>query len=868
MTIKKETPLMKQYKQIKSENKDSILFFRLGDFYEMFFEDAKIVSKELGLTLTSRNREKGIQVPLAGVPYHSAAQYINKLVNKGYKVAMCEQVEDPKIAKGIVKREVVKIITPGTIIDIDSMDGTSNNYLLGLKIDKEVSALAYIDITTGEFTTSQFDEKDFKDKLINEMYKIAPNEIVMDNVTAEILVEELKIFERLNTVSINEYQAEEKSEEFLKEYFGVVSLESYGIENKKESIKVSALVLEYVLELQKYSEIPVNKINYSNTKEYMELNLATQRNLELTKNEKDKTKIGTLLWVLDYTKTSMGARLLKKVIKNPLINITEIQKRQENVKYFIDKIIIREEIKEELKDIYDLERLIAKIILGTENGRDLIAIKKSISSIMRILELLENENIFNANFDKLKNIYNKIDEAIVEEPPFSIREGKIIKRGFNRELDEIFEISTQGKDYIVSLEKTEKEKTGIKSLKVGYNKIFGYYLEITKKNVDLVPDNYIRKQTLANAERYITPELKEYETKILNAKDKIEDLEYKLFKELSHELKKETKFLQKLADGISYLDLIISFAEVAVKNNYIKPEITEGYEIEITEGRHPIVEKLIGIEEYIKNDIVLNEEEQIGMLTGPNMAGKSTYMKQIALIILMAQIGSYVPADSAKIGLVDKIFTRIGASDDLVSGQSTFMVEMSEVANIINSATQKSFIILDEVGRGTSTFDGISIAWAITEYIHDNIKAKTIFATHYHELTELEKELKNLINLRVEVKENRSRVIFLRKIVRGGADKSYGIEVAKLAGLPKYILNRSKKILKEMEKKKELIEKKIKGMQLSLFDPQEEIEVEEEMTFADEIVEEIENLEINNMTPLEAMNKLNELKKMVKNGGE
>jgi len=513
MTIKKETPLMKQYKQIKSENKDSILFFRLGDFYEMFFEDAKIVSKELGLTLTSRNREKGIQVPLAGVPYHSAAQYINKLVNKGYKVAMCEQVEDPKIAKGIVKREVVKIITPGTIIDIDSMDGTSNNYLLGLKIDKEVSALAYIDITTGEFTTSQFDEKDFKDKLINEMYKIAPNEIVMDNVTAEILVEELKIFERLNTVSINEYQAEEKSEEFLKEYFGVVSLESYGIENKKESIKVSALVLEYVLELQKYSEIPVNKINYSNTKEYMELNLATQR-----------------LWVLDYTKTSMGARLLKKVIKNPLINITEIQKRQENVKYFIDKIIIREEIKEELKDIYDLERLIAKIILGTENGRDLIAIKKSISSIMRILELLENENIFNANFDKLKNIYNKIDEAIVEEPPFSIREGKIIKRGFNRELDEIFEISTQGKDYIVSLEKTEKEKTGIKSLKVGYNKIFGYYLEITKKNVDLVPDNYIRKQTLANAERYITPELKEYETKILNAKDKIEDLEYKLFK--------------------------------------------------------------------------------------------------------------------------------------------------------------------------------------------------------------------------------------------------------------------------------------------------------------------------------------------------
>ena len=863
MIKKKETPLMKQYKQIKDENKDSILFFRLGDFYEMFFEDAKIASRELGLTLTSRNKEKGMKVPLAGVPYHSAAQYINRLVNKGYKVAMCEQVEDPKTAKGIVKREVVKIITPGTIIDIDSMDGKSNNYLLGLKIDKEVSALAYIDITTGEFTTSQFDEKDYKNKLINEMYKIAPNEIVVDNVTAKILAEELQTYERLNTVSINEYQVEEKAEVFLKEYFGVVSLESYGIENKKESIKVSALVLEYVLELQKYSEIPVNKINYTNTKEYMELNLATQRNLELTKNEKDKTKIGTLLWVLDYTKTSMGARLLKKVIKNPLINIDKIQKRQEDVKYFMDEIITREEIKEELKDIYDLERLIAKIILGTENGRDLIAIKKSIASIMRILELLENKNIFDADFEELKKIYDKIDEAIEEEPPFSIREGKIMKRGYNEELDEIFEISTTGKDYIVSLEKTEKEKTGIKSLKVGYNKIFGYYLEVTRKNVELVPDNYIRKQTLANAERYITPELKEYETKILNAKDKIEELEYSLFKELSNELKNETKLLQKLADRTSYLDLIISFSEVAVKNNYIKPQITEGYEIAIKEGRHPIVEKLIGIEEYIKNDIVLNEEEQIGMLTGPNMAGKSTYMKQIALIILMAQIGSYVPADSAKIGLVDKIFTRIGASDDLLSGQSTFMVEMSEVANIINSATQKSFIILDEVGRGTSTFDGISIAWAITEYIHDNIKAKTIFATHYHELTELEKELKNLVNLRVEVKENKSRVVFLRKIVRGGADKSYGIEVAKLAGLPKYILNRSKQILKEMEKKKELIEKKMKGMQLSLFDPQKEVEVEEVSGIGEEIIEKIENLELNNMTPLEAMNKLNELKKMV-----
>ncbi|MGM0508521.1 MAG: DNA mismatch repair protein MutS [Fusobacteriota bacterium] len=867
---KKETPLMKQYNRIKSKHKNSVLFFRLGDFYEMFFDDAKIVSEELGLTLTSRSKKKGKKVPMAGVPFHSSAQYISKLVERGYQVAICEQVEDANASKGIVKREVVRVITPGTVIDVDTLDEKSNNYIMGIFIGEKNSAISYMDITTGEFSTTQFSDEKHKENILNAIYKIGPKEIVSNEVTYNILKSELENLEDINDIIMNKYEFNENSTEYLEDYFGVVSLESYGLNNKKESIKISGLLLDYVLDLQNYSELPVNKIKYVNLNQYMELNLSTQRNLELIQTEKEKNKVGTLLWVLDYTKTSMGGRYLKKIIKNPLINIEDIKKRQKDIKYFIDEIIKREEIKEELKNIYDLERLMAKITLGTENARDLIAIKKSLDSIMKAKKILDKKNIINEKMENINKIYLMIENAIVEEPPHSIREGKMFKKGYDSKLDELLNISTKSKDYIANLEKEEKEKTGINSLKVGFNKVHGYYIQVTKKNTHLVPDEYIRKQTLANSERYITPELKEYESKILNAKDKIEALEYNLFKELSKKIKENISMFQNLANRVSYLDVMISLAESAIKNNYIKPELTQGYELQISDGRHPIVEKLIGEEEYIKNDIKLDEKEKMSILTGPNMAGKSTYMKQVALIILMAQIGSYVPASQARIGITDKIFTRVGASDNLVSGQSTFMVEMSEVANILNNATKKSFIILDEVGRGTSTFDGISIAWAITEYIHDEIGAKTIFATHYHELTDLGKRLDNLINLRVEVKENKNDVIFLRKIVRGGADKSYGIEVAKLAGLPKFILERSKKILNDKIKKQKMIEKTIKVTQLSLFNDNKNDDINYQVNEAkeeNEVIMDLKDLDLNNMTPLDALVKLNELKKRVDNGG-
>ncbi|TDT69220.1 DNA mismatch repair protein MutS [Hypnocyclicus thermotrophus] len=864
-----ETPLMKQYRQIKSENKDNILFFRLGDFYEMFFEDAVIVSKELGLTLTSRNKEKGIDIPMAGVPFHSAASYISKLVNKGYKVAICEQVENPKQAKGIVKREVVKIITPGTVIDIDFLDEKNNNYLLSLIIKENRAGISYLDITTGEFKTFEIE----KTKVLNEVYKISPKEILIEEESYKEIRDEIDKFLEINDINYTIINKLKTSEELIKEYFNIVSLESFGIEDKLLSIDASGIILKYALELHKYNELPITKLSYENRAEYMELNVATQKNLELFSSEKNN--IGTLVWVLDECKTAMGSRLLKKFIKNPLTSIEKIKKRQNDVTFFIKDIIKREEIKENLKNIYDIERLIGKIILGTENGRDLIALKKSIKSSIEIAAILNNDKIIKIDIKKLDYLYKLIDTTITEEPPFSIREGGIIKENVNLELDELRKISKNAKDIIIEIEAREREKTGIKTMKIKYNKIFGYFLEVTKSNINLVPDTYIRKQTLTNAERYITEELKEIENKIINAKDKIENLEYELFKEISEKIRKEKNLLQQLANDISYLDVIISLASVAIKNDYIKPELNTEYSIEIKEGRHPIVEKLLIDEDFIANDVYFDREKNLIILTGPNMAGKSTYMKQVALILILAQMGSYVPADYATIGIVDKIFTRIGASDDLVSGQSTFMVEMSEVANIMNNATENSFIILDEVGRGTSTFDGISIATSITEYIHNNVKAKTIFATHYHELTELENRYKTVINYRIEVKEIDDSVIFLRKIVKGGADKSYGIEVARLAGLPNEILENSRKILKNLEEKRALIEKKIKGKQLALFGGvEEEIEDEPERIVEIkevvpeniiEIIKYIETIDINNITPMQAINYLNEIVLKLKN---
>ena len=870
-----DTPLMSQYKEIKKENQDNILFFRLGDFYEMFFEDAVIASRELGLTLTSRNKEKGIEVPLAGIPYHSSAGYIGKLVAKGYKVAICEQVEDPKATKGIVKREVVRVITPGTIIDTEYLDEKSNNYLMGIVVKKETIGLTYIDITTGEFVASEKKKtEDYVYKILGEINKISPREVLIDENSYTDLEKELKQFAQLNKINISSYLKVKKSEEFLKKYFKVISLDSFGLNNKDGAVEAAAMVLEYVLELQKGNEIPVDKIIYTGSENIMELNLTTQRNLDVVASNRENGVLGTLQWILDSCRSSMGSRLLKHFLKNPSTSKEIILERQKDIEFFYKGVLLREEVREKLKDIYDIERIIGKLVLGNENARDLVALKKSILNSLEIYKILKGNPIFEIALDELVEIYNLIESSIKDEVPFSIREGGMIKDGYNAELDELHNISNNGKDTILEIENRERERTGIKGLKIKYNKVFGYFIEVTKANIHLVPSDYIRKQTLANAERYIVEDLKIYEEKVLNAKDKIENLEYHLFKEISEKIKNFRSILHELAYKLSYLDVVTNFAHIATKNSYIKPEITTEGDIEIIGGRHPIVEQLVGRENFVKNSIVLNNDKNLIILTGPNMSGKSTYMKQVALILIMAHMGCYVPAEYAKIGIVDKIFTRIGASDDLVTGQSTFMLEMSEVANIVNSSTKNSFIILDEIGRGTSTFDGISIATAITEYIHDNIQAKTIFATHYHELTQLESKLNKSANFRIEVKEDEKEILFLREIVKGGADKSYGIEVARLAGLPREILDRAKEMLRVLETRKMIIERKVKKEQLILFGEFEPEIKEEPIKKEEENIIQLENeekivlrllreAELDKMTPLDAFLKLNELKRIL-----
>ena len=889
-----DTPLMKQYKEIKSNFEDSILFFRLGDFYEMFFEDAVKASRELGLTLTSRNKEKNVDIPLAGVPFHSADSYITKLVSKGYKVAICEQTEDPKMAKGIVKREVVKIITPGTVVDVEALDAKSNNYLMSiLKIENKLG-IAYIDITTGEFKVTEVEKDDDFVKLFNEINKIEPKEVLVTEDFYGEIKEKLDDFLQKNDSVVTFVNKVRDSAKYLMDYFEIVSLESYGIKDKKGIIGAAAMALDYAATMQVEHELTVEKIEFVNISNYAEINAITSRNLELLKNQREKTVYGSLLWVLDECKTSMGTRLLKRFINNPLLNVDKIRKRQEDVQYFIDNILIREDLREKLEDIYDLERLLGKIIFGSENGKDLTALKKTIKSAVEIMKILENTDFFkDIDANILFECYKIIDDSINEDAPFSVREGGIIKSGYNAELDEIRNIMNSGKDFLLDIEQREREATGIRNMKIKFNKVFGYFIEITKANLDMVPEHYIRKQTLSNSERYITPELKKYEDTIINSKAKIEDLEYHLFKEISGKLKEHRKILSELAERLAYIDVMVSFAVSAIENDYAKPEMNEEYAFEIGGGRHPVVEKLIGRTDYVSNDTVFTEKESFVVLTGPNMSGKSTYMKQIALISIMAQIGSFVPAKKANLSVIDKYLTRIGASDDILTGQSTFMVEMSEVSNILNNATEKSLIILDEVGRGTSTTDGVSIATAISMYIHDKIGAKTVFATHYHELTDLENKFAHIVNYRIEVDEKQGKVMFLRNIVKGGADKSYGIEVAKLAGLPKEILIESKKILKRLEQKKELIERTVDVHQLSLFGGNSELEndfqefenesandfentesnqfyteklvqVEEEKESLLEIVNKIENYDVNNVTPMDAIKFLFELKQEIK----
>ena len=889
-----DTPLMKQYKEIKSNFEDSILFFRLGDFYEMFFEDAVKASRELGLTLTSRNKEKNVDIPLAGVPFHSADSYITKLVSKGYKVAICEQTEDPKMAKGIVKREVVKIITPGTVVDVEALDAKSNNYLMSiLKIENKLG-IAYIDITTGEFKVTEVEKDDDFVKLFNEINKIEPKEVLVTEDFYGEIKEKLDDFLQKNDSVVTFVNKVRDSAKYLMDYFEIVSLESYGIKDKKGIIGAAAMALDYAATMQVEHELTVEKIEFVNISNYAEINAITSRNLELLKNQREKTVYGSLLWVLDECKTSMGTRLLKRFINNPLLNIEKIRKRQEDVQYFIDNILIREDLREKLEDIYDLERLLGKIIFGSENGKDLTALKKTIKSAVEIMKILENTDFFkDIDANILFECYKIIDDSINEDAPFSVREGGIIKSGYNAELDEIRNIMNSGKDFLLDIEQREREATGIRNMKIKFNKVFGYFIEITKANLDMVPEHYIRKQTLSNSERYITPELKKYEDTIINSKAKIEDLEYHLFKKISGKIKEHRKILSELAERLAYIDVMVSFAVSAIENDYAKPEMNEEYAFEIGGGRHPVVEKLIGRTDYVSNDTVFTEKESFVVLTGPNMSGKSTYMKQIALISIMAQIGSFVPAKKANLSVIDKYLTRIGASDDILTGQSTFMVEMSEVSNILNNATEKSLIILDEVGRGTSTTDGVSIATAISMYIHDKIGAKTVFATHYHELTDLENKFAHIVNYRIEVDEKQGKVMFLRNIVKGGADKSYGIEVAKLAGLPKEILIESRKILKRLEQKKELIERTVDVHQLSLFGGNSELEndfqefenesvndfentesnqfyteklaqVEEEKESLLEIVNKIENYDVNNVTPMDAIKFLFELKQEIK----
>lgn len=871
-----DTPLMQQYKKIKEEYKNEILMFRLGDFYEMFFEDAKTASKELGLTLTKRNREKGQDVPLAGVPYHSVASYIAKLVEKGYSVAICDQVEDPKSATGIVKREVTRVITPGTIIDVDFLDKNNNNYIACIKINttENIAAIAYADITTGEFSVFEIKGKNFFEKALAEMNKIQASEILLDEKTYSEYIEIFKEKISFSGVKFTEVFNVKKAENFITSYFNIMSVEVFSLKSKDLAISTSANLLHYIDELQKGNDLPFSKIEYKNIDNIMELNISTQNNLNLVPKRNEETR-GTLLGVLDNCITSVGSRELKKIIKNPFLNIEKIKQRQFYVDYFYNDVLLRESIREYLKDIYDIERIAGKIIYGIENGKDLLSLKDSIRKSLEIYRLLkehqEIKDILDIDVKMLLDIYNKIELIIDAEAPFSVREGGIIKDGYNSELDELRKISKLGKDFILEIEQREKERTGIKGLKIKYNKVFGYFIEVTKANEHLVPEDYIRKQTLVNSERYIVPDLKEYEEKVITAKSKIEALEYELFKQLTSEIKEHIDSLYKLANRIANLDIVSNFAHIATKNSYVKPEMNEGEILEIKGGRHPIVETLIPSGTYVKNDIILDDKNNLIILTGPNMSGKSTYMKQVALNIIMAHIGSYVAADYAKIPIVDKIFTRVGASDDLLTGQSTFMLEMTEVASILNSATKKSFVVLDEIGRGTSTYDGISIATAITEYIHNIIGAKTIFATHYHELTELEKELERAINFRVEVKEDGKNVVFLREIVKGGADKSYGIEVARLSGVPKEVLNRSRKILKKLETRKNLIENKIKAEQMMLFGTGFEEDFEEEET---EILSEnevkvldiLKNMDLNSMSPLESLLKLNELKKILIGG--
>lgn len=879
------TPMMKKYLETKEQYKDCILFYRLGDFYEMFFDDAITVSRELEITLTGKSCGQEERAPMCGVPYHAVDGYLTRLVAKGYKVAICDQVEDPKQAKGLVKREVTRIVTPGTILDAQAIDETKNNYIMCIVYIADRYGVSIADITTGDYFVTELPDSG---KLKDEIYRFMPSEIICNEAfyMSGLDLEDLKERFHMAVYSLESWYFDDAScRGKLMEHFKVSSLAGLGLADYDCGVISAGALLQYLLETQKNDLSHMTHITPYTTGKYMVLDSSTRRNLELCETLREKQKRGSLLWVLDKTKTAMGARTLRKFIEQPLIEKEEILRRLDAVEELKQSAISREEIREYLSPVYDLERLITRITYGTANPRDLTAFAGSLSMLPPIRYLLEEmqsallKEIY-TELDPLEDLCELVQNAIAEEPPIAMKEGGIIRDGYHEEVDTLRRAKSEGKNWLAKLEQEEREKTGIKNLKIKYNKVFGYYLEVTNSYKDLVPDYYTRKQTLANAERYITPELKELEDTILGAEDKLYALEYELYCSVRDTIAAEVKRIQATAKAIASLDVFASLALVAERNNYVRPKINKSGKIDIKDGRHPVVEQMIPDGTFICNDTVLDDKKQrVSIITGPNMAGKSTYMRQAALIVLMAQIGSFVPAAKADIGLVDRIFTRVGASDDLASGQSTFMVEMTEVANILRNATSKSLLILDEIGRGTSTFDGLSIAWAVVEYISDSklLGAKTLFATHYHELTELEGKIDNVNNYCIAVKEKGDDIVFLRKIVKGGADKSYGIQVAKLAGVPDLVIERAKEIVEELvdeditirvseiaaNGKESVLKKKAKPQkydemdlaQFSLFDTVKD----------DDVLEELKNIDVGNLTPIDALNTIYRLQNKLKN---
>jgi len=865
------SPMMQKYLETKEKYKDCILFYRLGDFYEMFFEDAITASRELEITLTGKVCGTEERAPMAGVPHHAAENYAAKLIEKGYKVAICEQLSDPKTTKGIVERGVVRILTPGTIVESNLLEEKKNNYIMSICKSGLYFGISVCDISTGEFYASEIRGENNFALLLDEIARFTPSEIIANSMMFECKEEMDKIRERF------QMYMSRFNDKFFSEDEGNLTLDYNIIENKKEvtSLKEKTLVvksinalLEYLNETQMTSLEHINTITIYNLSKYMSLDINARRNLEITEKMRDKTKKGTLLWVLDKTSTSMGGRLLRRWLNDPLLDVKEIQDRLDAVKELKDNMMLRGDVTETLKRVYDIERLAGKMTYGNANARDMITLKNSLEKLPEVKQVLEQCQVpklkeLNDNLDELKDIFELIDKAIVEDPPMTVKDGGIIKIGYDPEIDVLKKASTEGKTWLAQLEADEKQKTGIKTLKVGYNKVFGYYIEVSKSFVSQVPERFIRKQTLTTGERYITEELKNIENQILGAEEKVVTLEYNEFVKIREEIARNIKRLQKTATVVSTLDVLSSFAQVAEDMNYCMPVVKNDGVINIKEGRHPVIEKMIGGGSFVPNDTYLNKDDsRLSIITGPNMAGKSTYMRQVALITLMAQVGSFVPAAEAEIGVVDKIFTRVGASDDLSMGQSTFMVEMMEVATILKEATENSLVILDEIGRGTSTYDGLSIAWAVAEFIANKEKcgAKTLFATHYHELIELADKIEGVKNYSIAVKEKGEDIVFLRKIVEGGTDESYGIHVARLAGVPKIVTKRADEILRTLERKSMLSGKKAEKENKKVVEGQFDM-----FNFKlAEIAHEIDKINLNELTPIDALNTLVKIKEKMK----